>query len=367
MSDISNFVRRTRENNHDEINKILSIINPMAFAEPEDDALKERDILADQVKRRVSSFEEGAVQKDSTTYNRSSTSITILPDTAVASVIPQTPSLTGTLTFPNKKYGAGALFEGTQYISIPDDNQFDLTVPYFTVAFWFKGDGVNNGIQTVWTKGDFTFDQDYFASGNNFDTDDYSTDNSTPNTPGLQVKIEANPEADYTTTDDFDAAFDSSTSAGKVRVIMSDGTNTLNSTVDTSTIFDGNWHSIIIVSSDPIGDYCSACGDYDSDYSGISTPIITVYFDKVSAGTLDHSALTGDLSNSEVAVLGAENTSLDSPLKGNLALFEYQGINWESSDITDYHDNARIRVTNQKVAFHFTGNDATEDTLQNIY
>ena len=367
MSDISNFVRRTRENNHDEINKILSIINPMAFAEPEDDALKERDILADQVRRRVSSFEEGVVQKDSTVHERVNTSISILPDTAVASVIPQTPSLTGTLTFPNKKYGAGALFDGTQYISIPDDNQFDLTVPYFTVAFWFKGDGVNNGIQTVWTKGDFTFDQDYFASGNNFDTDDYSTDNSTPNTPGLQVKIEANPEADYTTTDDFDAAFDSSTSAGKVRVIMSDGTNTLNSTVDTSTIFDGNWHSIVIVSQDSISDYCTSCNDYSDDYSLISSPAMTIYIDKVSKGTLDHSSITGDLSNSSNAIIGAENTSFQNPLIGDLAIFEYDATNWTTANITSYHDDGRINVSSQKLAFYFVGNDSTVDTLDKVY
>ena len=88
--------------------------------------------------------------------------------------------------------------------------------------------------------------------------------------------------------------------------------------------------------------------------------------DKVSQGTIDHSTITGDLSNTEPAILGASDTSLTNPLVANLALFEYQGTNWDSTDITDFHDNARIRVTNQKAAFHFIGNDSTEDTLANV-
>lgn len=88
--------------------------------------------------------------------------------------------------------------------------------------------------------------------------------------------------------------------------------------------------------------------------------------DKVSQGTIDHSTITGDLSNTESAIIGASDTSLTNPLVANLALFEYQGTNWDSTDISDFHDNARIRVANQKVAFHFIGNDSTEDTLANV-
>jgi hypothetical protein len=148
-------------------------------------------------------------------------------------------------------------------------------------------------------------------------------------------------------------------------VIISDGTNLVDSTISTPNLFDDNWHSVIIVSTDSVVDYASA--DYDSDdYNSSVTPIITIYLDGVSQGTIDHSSITGDLSNSLSAFIGSTDTDLFNPLIGNLALFEYQGNNWDSTDIADYHDKARIRVTSQKAAFHFIGNDDTEDTLANI-
>jgi hypothetical protein len=150
-------------------------------------------------------------------------------------------------------------------------------------------------------------------------------------------------------------------------VIISDGTNLVDDTITTANLFDNNWHSIVIISTDTLPDYCSACADFDSDYSTVATPIITIYLDGVSKGTIDHSSITGDLSNSNSAFLGSKDTSLYNPLIGNLALFEYQGINWDSTDISNYHTKARIRVSNQKTAFHFIGNDTTEDTLANVY
>jgi hypothetical protein len=366
MSDISNFVRRSNETSHDEINKLLTLINPLAFAEPEDDALKERDILADQVRKRLSSSLQGTdITTTSTgTRNRTSSSITLLPDTSTPTAFPVTPTLTGTLTFPNKKNGGGALFDGTQYISIPDDNQIDLTLPYFTMAFWFKANN-SGGSQTIWNKGDFTFDKDFCGTCTDFDTDDYSTTDDTTTTPGLQVRLESNSVADFDS--DHDSAYSTSTFSDRIRVIISDGTNLVDDTITTANLFDNNWHSIVIISTDTLPDYCSACADFDSDYSTVATPIITIYLDGVSKGTIDHSSITGDLSNSNSAFLGSKDTSLYNPLIGNLALFEYQGINWDSTDISNYHTKARIRVSNQKTAFHFIGNDTTEDTLANVY
>ena len=366
MSDVSSFVRRGQSDS-ETINKLQALITPLAFADPEADSLKERVILSNPIRKRTLTSLTGLdiTNSSTATRDRFGSSITILPDTSTPTAFPVTPSLTGTLTFPNKKFGGGALFTGTQYISIPDDNQLDLTLPFFTVAFWFKSDGTNEGTQTIYSKGEFDINRDYCLTCGDYDTDDYSTGVDTSTVPGLEVSVEANSVADFDS--DFDASHDTTTTAERVRVIISDGTNLVDDTVDTTNLFDGSWHSVIIVSTDSISDYCSACTDFDTDdYNIIPTPIITVYMDKVSQGTIDHSTITGDLSNTEPAILGAADTSLTNPLVANLALFEYQGTNWDSTDITDFHDNARIRVGNQKAAFHFIGNDSTEDTLANV-
>jgi hypothetical protein len=363
MSDVSSFVRRGQSDS-ETINKLQALITPLAFADPEADSLKERVILSNPIRKRTLTSLTGLdiTNSSTATRDRFGSSITILPDTSTPTAFPVTPSLTGTLTFPNKINGAGALFTGSQYISIPDDNQLDLTLPFFTVAFWFKSDGTNEGTQTVWSKGLFSSDPDYCLTCGDYEATNYDTVGGIITTPGLEVQVEGNTVADYSS--DFDVSYDTSTITERVRVIISDGTNLVNSTVTTANLFDGSWHSVIIVSTDSVVDYSSA--DYSDDYNSSVTPIVTVYMDKVSQGTIDHSTITGDLSNTETAILGASDTSLTNPLVANLALFEYQGTNWDSTDITDFHDNARIRVGNQKAAFHFIGNDSTEDTLANV-
>ena len=365
MSDVSSFVRRGQSDS-ESINKLLALITPLAFADPEADSLKERVILSNPIRKRTLTGLTGLdiTNSSTATRDRFGSSITILPDTSTPTALPVSPSLTGTLTFPNKVNGAGALFTGTQYISVPDDNQFDLTLPFFTVAFWFKSDVTNQGTQTIYSKGEFIIDPDYCVTCGDYDTDDYDTETGVSIVPGLEVQVKANTAADFDS--DFDNSHDTTTSAEAIRIIISDGTNLIDSSVTATNLFDGNWHSIIIVSTDSVSDYCSACTDFSDDYSVISSPLITVYMDKVSKGTIDHSAITGDLSNTENAIIGASDASLTNPLKSNLALFEYQATNWNTTDISNFHDNARIRVTNQKMAFHFIGNDTTEDTLENL-
>ena len=188
MSDVSSFIRRGH-NNSETINKLQALITPLAFADPEDDALKERIILASPKRLRTITAFTGldSTRLGSEIRKRTSSSLTILPDTATPSAFPVSPSIVGTLDFDiAKKYGAGARFNGTQYISIPDDNQFDLTLPYFTMAFWFKS--TNGGTQTIYNKSNFNFDQDFCSVCADF-SDDYSTDPDTTTEPD-RVKLE---------------------------------------------------------------------------------------------------------------------------------------------------------------------------------
>ena len=370
MSDVSTFVKRG-QNDHEAINKLQALITPLAFPEPEESSQKERIILSNPVRKRTLSSSTGTDITDvsTATRDRLSSSITLVPDTTTVTAFPVSETLTGTLTYNQGKNGAGATFTGSQYITIPDDNQFDLSLPYFTMAFWFKADGINEGTQTVWSKGSFGFDRDYCLACGNFDTDDYSTVVDSSTTPGIEVRLQGNTTEDHCSAcTDFDSSYDTSASTEEVRVIISDGTNIVDEVLTATNLFDGNWHSIVIVSDDTVEDYCSACTDWNTDdYYVPGSPVITVYMDKVSLGTIDHSSITGDLSNSADAYLGAEGTSLEYPLIGSLALFEYQASNWETADIDAYNDDARIKVTAQKAAFHFIGNDDSEDTLATIY
>lgn len=367
MSDVSSFVRRGHSNS-ETINKLQALITPLAFADPEDDALKERIILASPKRSRVLTAFTGldSTGSGSETRKRTSSSLTILPDTASPSAFPVTPSITGTLDFDiAKKYGAGARFDGTQYISIPDNNQFDLTLPYFTLAFWFKTS--QGGSQTIFNKSDFNFDQDFCSVCADF-SDDYSVSTDPTTQPGLQIRFEANAEKDFCDTcADFDDSHSKTTFNDRIRVTISDGTTLIDSTIDTGNISDGNWHSIVIVSQDSVSDHCVSCTDFSDDYQQITSPVMTLYVDKVSKGTIDHSSITGDLSNSQNAIIGAENTSFANPLIGDLAIFEYDGTNWDSTAINSYHDDGRITVASQKLAFYFVGNDGTVDTLDKVY
>ena len=370
MSDVSTFIRRG-QNGSEAINKLQALITPLAFPDPEDEGIQERIILSNPVRLRTNSVSAGldlsAVSTDS--RDRTSTAITLLPDTSTPSAFPVSETVVGTLDLlTNKKYGAGATLNKTQYISIPDDNQLDLSLPYFTMAFWYKGNGTDEGRQTIWSKGEFGQGLDFCQACTDFHTSDFLSTPDTSLDAGLQVQLQGDAAADFeSASSDFDTnSFSTTSTTERVNIIISDGTNFVEDSVDLLNLYDGNWHSIVIVSQDSISDFCVACTDFSDDFQQVTTPIITVYYDKVSAGTIDHSSVTGDLSNAQDAILGAENTSLENPLNGTLALFEYQATNWATDDIDSYHDDARIRVTSQKAAFHFTGNDSSESTLETI-
>ena len=370
MSDVSTFVRRGHTD-AEAINKLLALITPLAFPDPEESSLKERVILHTPVRLRTNSVQAGLdiMSVNSKTRDRISSSITLLPDTPTPSAFPVSETVVGTLDLlTNKKYGAGATFNKTQYISIPDDNQLDLSLPYFTMAFWYKGNGTDEGRQTIWSKGEFGQGLDFCQACTDFHTSDFLSTPDTAVDAGLQVQLQGDVDADFeTASSDFDTnSFQTTSTNERIHIVISDGTNFVEGTMDLLNLYDGNWHSIVIVSQDSISDFCVACTDFSDDFQQVSTPVLTVYYDKVSAGTIDHSSVTGDLSNSEDAILGAENTSLDNPLNGTLALFEYQETNWTTDDIDSYHDDARIRVTGQKASFYFTGNDSSESTLETI-
>ena len=144
MSDISSFVRRGQSNT-ESINKLQALITPLAFPEPEADTLSERIILASPVRKRtLTGFAGLDISASSTaTRDRISNSYTVVPDTKTPSAYAVSNTTTGTITFGEDsiiKGGCGGLFNGTQYITIPDDDTIESNTPIgFIVAFKTSG------------------------------------------------------------------------------------------------------------------------------------------------------------------------------------------------------------------------------------
>ena len=375
MSDISNYIRRQGSENRDEINKLLSIMNPLVFPEAEDTALKERIILSNSKRKRTNTVLSGT---DITTIasnprKRYSSSITIIPSSATTTPPTYTATLSGTLTFPaSKKNGAGATFTGSQYYTLTDTgDSLDLTNGQFGMIFWFKSNGITQGEQTIYSKRLGDLIRDYSASSGDFDSDDYFT-SPNPTSPGLTISLVGNIEQDHCSScTDFDTNdYGTTTSNSGVRIIMADGTNSIDQSITSATnIFDSNWHSIVINASDIVSDYCSACTDFDTDdFSIVASPNIEVFLDKISLGTVSHSVITGSLGNSEPAYFGATDNggTRENFIQGTVALWEFQTNNFTTTGIADYHDNARIRSNNQKAALHFIGNATELDVLDNL-
>ena len=375
MSDISNFLRRSGNTDRDEINKLLSIMNPLVFPEAEDAALKERIIFANGKRKRTNTSLTGTdiTKTSSNPRNRSSSSITIIPSSATTTAPTYTATLTGTLTFPaSKKNGAGATFTGSQYYTLTDTgDSLDLSNGQFGMIFWFKSNGITQGEQTIYSKRLGDLIRDYSASSGDFDSDDYFTSPS-PANAGLTISIVGNTAEDHCNAcTDFDTNDYGTTSSNSgVRIIMADGSNSIDQSITSATnIFDSNWHSIAINASDIVSDYCSACTDFDTgDYSIVSSPNIEVFLDTVSLGTVSHSTITGSLGNSELAYFGAIDNggTKENFIQGDIALWEFQGDTFSSTGISDFHNNARIRSNNQKAALHFIGNATELDVLDNL-
>jgi len=371
-SDISNYIRRNGNSDRDDINKLISILNPLVFPDPENSSLKERIILSPHFRKRTNTASTGLdiTTVTSQTRNRLSSSITIIPQSATTTPIPYTVTLSGTLTFPtDKKNGAGATFTGTQYYILTDTgNALDLTTGLFGMAFWFKGNGVDQGEQVIYSKRISDLINDYCSACTDFDPNNYMTSPSTLNT-GLTISLVGNIDQDYCSAcTDFDTNnYNTTTQNSGVRIIMADGSNSMDATITGATnIFDGSWHSIIINSTDITSDYCSTCTDYDpNNYSIITSPNVEVFIDGVSIGTASTSAITGSLANSESAYFGATNSqgTLEKFIRGSVALWEFQSNVFDSTARTDYHSNARIRQSGQLAALHFIGNATESDNI----
>jgi len=151
MSDISAFVRRGTETaDRRDINKLLSLITPIAFAEAEDQGVRERIELGNN-KRIKSTTVTAGFPDVLATENRDRLAGEGLESLAptwqmpsACTTYPHTHTTTGSLVYEKTtatKFGAGAIFDATQRIDVDyiSGSQLDLEITdAFSIAFWMK-------------------------------------------------------------------------------------------------------------------------------------------------------------------------------------------------------------------------------------
>ena len=362
MSDVSSFIRRGQSDT-ETINKLQALITPLAFPDPEADSLQERIILSSPKRLRTLTHAEGLdiTRVDNSTRDRISNSYSVVSDTASPVLYPVTNVTTGTITFGETsiiKGGCGALFDGSQYITIPDNSTLQSELP-IGLMFTFKSSGTG-GSQAIYCKKNESIGADFYEY--NFNNTDFDR-STTAIGSGIYVEVLKNDTADFDqVSSDFDTTdFNSTTQVSAVRVHIADGTNEVDfiqpSTVD---LFDGNTHTIAINISNAAPDFDAT--DFEAtDFDFNTNQTIEVWVDKVSRGSTSIASITGSLLNSRSAYFGARDKggSVDAKLRGYVALFEVQNGLFSQSQINSYHDDDRLSVTNQLNAIHFCGDEST--------
>jgi len=163
MSDISNWVRRTGNSDRDDINKLLGLITPVAFQEPEDAALQERIVVTPATRRRTQTVltDNFDITKAETKDTRDEEITFQMP--SICESYPFVHTTNGSPTFPatsgSTKYGGGMVTDGvSDYISVAHITGSDMDFEHnqvFSMAFFIKttASGVNEA--AVWKGASF--------------------------------------------------------------------------------------------------------------------------------------------------------------------------------------------------------------------
>lgn len=352
---LNNYIRSNVDRDRKDINKILEALHDIYAAPAEDEALKERIILSPHNRKRSQTLAKSGSDVSSTkNRTRRSSSYTVLPYTSSPPAYPVSNTLNGTLTllkYPDWKYGSGATFNGTQYIEIPHNTALEVTRTLFSVQFWFKS--TTFGQHYIYCK------KDLASSNADYLSPDYDSNYllAAEVNAGIEVYLVADDgNRDFINDGDYDSNYFTEDRGITVNCGISDGTNSLLVSKTASGLFDGNWHSVTIVSKD-VADYLSP--DYDSNYSVSGGETVEILVDKVSKGSVSNSSITGSLTNTRNAYFGAGDNdgSLVNKMVGSVALFTINEDSLTSTEIDNYHDSGRIVTREQKNALFFTGNE----------
>ena len=149
---LSNYIRRTKGEDREDINRLLGVMSDIFYPEPEEGSVQERIVLADERRIRTLSVADAILDVTSTdTRNRYAVEAPTLQMPTACESYSLIHSTTGTLTYEKTtgtKYGGGAIFNGTtDYVSIADDSLLDYTTASsFSIATFFKSSTGNRSI-----------------------------------------------------------------------------------------------------------------------------------------------------------------------------------------------------------------------------
>ncbi len=149
---LSNYIRRTKGEDREDINRLLGVMSDIFYPEPEEGSVQERIVLADERRIRTLSVADAILDVTSTdTRNRYAVEAPTLQMPTACESYSLIHSTTGTLTYEKTtgtKYGGGAIFNGTtDYVYIADDSLLDYTTASsFSIATFFKSSTGNRSI-----------------------------------------------------------------------------------------------------------------------------------------------------------------------------------------------------------------------------
>jgi len=128
-----------------DINRILSLIHDITAQEPEDEGLQERICISSNVKLRTTSVVFGAANLLGLTYRDRMSHIFRKSIPLSVYTYDLSHTTTGTLTYSNSltKFGGGATFDGSSYITITDHVRMNTS--YVTLGGWFYLPATDSG------------------------------------------------------------------------------------------------------------------------------------------------------------------------------------------------------------------------------
>ncbi len=245
---LSNYIRRTKGEDREDINRLLGVMSDIFYPEPEEGSVQERIVLGEERRIRTLSVTDAILDVTAAeTRNRYAVEAPTLQMPTACESYPLIHSTTGTLTFEKTtgtKYGGGGIFNGsTDYVSIADHALLDYTnASSFSMVTFFKTSSNNESLMSK---------------------------RVTLNQEGYDLFIGA---------------------TGVIRFVFEDTANAVMYNQSTATYNDGLWHSVV------------------ATYDGSNSPTgINLYIDgSLDTGT-DSGTTVGTITNNVSFDFGAQN------------------------------------------------------------
>ena len=215
-SNINDYVRPTDKSSRRDINKILSLIHDLVAQEPESEGLQQRICFTPHVTRKSNTVTFGTTTVSNTDDREIENFVFTkkIPLEVITYDIIHT--TTGTLTFSTSgtKFGGGATFDGSSYVTITD--HAELSPSQFSMGGWFylpATDSSDTASQNLMSKGVYELSIDPHATAANqlrgtvnvFSTDDLTTEAATVLESEDSVTLEGDVTIDKDVTYSFNA------------------------------------------------------------------------------------------------------------------------------------------------------------------